>query len=481
MAFAPNYSRGLFGLLAIICTSVLFWFGNDLNPWWPLLWFAPLPVLAFASRSSWWSAAIVAFLSLMAGSFAMWPYFHLLGAPFAAWLSVYSIAALVFAAAVLLFRALLLRGAFWSALLALPAIWVSYEYIRNLTTPHGTAGSLAYSQLNFLPFLQLASITGPWGMSFLLLLFPSALVIGWYTRRQARRVIGTSVGIIATVLIFGAVRLAWPQPGPKVKVGLIASDEPANLYIAPAGAKTERLFRDYADEAAKLAARSAQIIVMPEKIGTVSDSDAQPADAVFQRLANKTDSTIVAGMVHISSPVEYNEARVYASNAPPQRYDKEHMLPPFESKFKPGTTITLLPKQAQTCGVAICKDFDFASPARRYGIAGTGLMLAPAWDFTIDRWWHGHIAVMRGVEDGFSLARAAKNGYLTVSDNRGWIVAETRSDSAPFATLITNVPAVHSATVYLLFGDWFAWLSLAVMVFTLVQLYRLRNNFQHLY
>src|SRR6202035_2917741 len=49
--------------------------------------------------------------------------------------------------------------------LALPAVWVTSEYVRNVTSPHGSAGSLAYSQLRFLPFLQLASITGPWGMS----------------------------------------------------------------------------------------------------------------------------------------------------------------------------------------------------------------------------------------------------------------------------------------------------------------------------
>jgi apolipoprotein N-acyltransferase len=67
-------------------------------------------------------------------------------------------------------------------------------------------------------------------------------------------------------------------------------------------------------------------------------------------------------------------------------------------------------------------------------------MLVPAWDFVVDRSWHGHIAVMRGVEDGFSIARAAKNGYLTVSDDRGRIVGETRSDSAPFATLLVDVP-----------------------------------------
>lgn len=78
--------------------------------------------------------------------------------------------------------------------------------------------------------------------------------------------------------------------------------------------------------------------------------------------------------------------------------------------------------------------------SREYGLAGVGVMLVPAWDFTLDRLWRGHMAVMRGVESGFSVVRAAKQGYLTVSDSRGRILAEATSDSAPFATLVADVP-----------------------------------------
>jgi apolipoprotein N-acyltransferase len=83
---------------------------------------------------------------------------------------------------------------------------------------------------------------------------------------------------------------------------------------------------------------------------------------------------------------------------------------------------------------------------------------------------------MRGVESSFSIAHAAKNGYLTVSDDRGRILAETRSDSAPFAILIADVPVVHNTTIYLLWGDWFAWLALAILVFTLARLYRFEGG-----
>jgi len=66
------------------------------------------------------------------------------------------------------------------------------------------------------------------------------------------------------------------------------------------------------------------------------------------------------------------------------------------------------------------------------------------------------MAVMRGVEDGFNVVRAAKEGYLRVSDNRGRILAEITSDSAHFATLLVDVPTTHATTIYLMLGDWFA-------------------------
>ena len=481
MAFAVSYRRVVEAVVAIAAAAAMFYFGNGLEPWWPLMWFAPLPVLLFALRSEWWAAALTAVTAMLLGSLNMWSYFtRTLGMPAAAWLGIFLVAGLVFAAGVLLFRALALRGAVWSGLIALPAVWVTSEYVRNLTTPHGSAGSLAYSQLRFLPFLQLASVTGPWGMSFVLLLFPAAIAMGLHFRRtspkRALQVAGAGLGLVAAVLVFGAVRLALPMAKTAARVGLIASDEKANATVTDPGADTERLFRDYASEARKLAARGAQAIVMPEKLGVTLEGQSAKTDPVLQSVADQTGATIVAGVVDVDGAVKYNEARIYVPGAAVQRYDKQHMLPPFESNLKPGTALTMLARPQQKWGVAICKDMDFASPARLYGEAGAGLMLVPAWDFVVDGSWHGHIAVMRGVEDGFSIARAAKNGLLTVSDDRGRIVGEVSSSAAPFATLLVDVPAGHSRTVYQVLGDWFGWVAIALLVFVLARVVRAKSG-----
>jgi apolipoprotein N-acyltransferase len=479
MAFAISYQRTMEAILAIIASATMFYFGNGLDPWWPLMWFFPLPLLLFALRSRWWVAALSTVAAMMLGNLNLWNYLvSRLGLPVFVWVEIFLATSVVFALGVLLFRALVLRGAVWSGLLALPALWVTTEYVRNLTTPHGTAGNFAYSQLKFIAFLQLASVTGPWGMSFVLLLFPAAIAISLHLRQsspsRAVQVAGVGIGVVALVLVFGLVRLAAPAQKQMVKVGLITSDAQSNLMVAEPGADTERLFRDYAREGSRLASEGAQAIVMPEKIGVTLQGKAAGTDAILQSLASQTGATVVAGVVHVDAPVKYNEARIYTPGSDVQRYDKEHMLPPFESNLTVGTTRVLLSRPQQTWGVAICKDMDFSSPSHLYGKAGAGLILVPAWDFVVDAGWHGHIALMRGVEDGFSVARAAKNGFLTVSDDRGRILGEVSSSSAPFATLLVFVPAAHDWTVYQWLGDWFAWVAIALLVGVVMQMARLK-------
>ena len=59
MAFSLSYRRLVEAVLAVVATAAMFYFGNGLEPWWPLMWFFPLPLLLFALRSRWWMAAFL--------------------------------------------------------------------------------------------------------------------------------------------------------------------------------------------------------------------------------------------------------------------------------------------------------------------------------------------------------------------------------------------------------------------------------------
>ena len=208
-----------------------------------------------------------------------------------------------------------------------------------------------------------------------------------------------------------------------------------------------------------LAGRGAKIVVMPEKTGLLVDRDAQGVDAEMQAVADRTGATLVIGVLHATGGEKFNQARIYAPREAVATYDKEHMLPPFESTLTPGTSLTFLGKTKVTVGVAICKDMDFIHPALDYGRAGIDLLLDPAWDFSVDRTFHGHIAILRGVEGGYAIAHAAKFGFLTVTDDRGRILGEVRTKPGGFASLLVEVPVRHDRTVFDRWGTWFVWVA----------------------
>jgi len=472
MGFVRKQSL-LAAVLAVVSTAVMLSIGNGMNAVWPVMWIAFLPVLVLAAETdSWWVAGVAAVLGMLLGSLTMLHYLHgVLHAPLYAWAIPYSFASLLFAAGVLLFRALLRRGTVFSAVVSLPALWTVGEYLSSFVPANGTAGSLSYTQLRFLPMLQLASITGPWGISFLLLLFSTAIAAAVYLRRDSAsrrmRVVVPVLAIVGAVLIFGAVRLSDPRPSQMIKVGLLATDR---VDVAPAGAGMEHLVRDYAEQAAMLAQQGARIVVMPEKTGVLLGRDARTADDVMQAVADKTGATLVIGVVDVTGPEQFNEARIYQPRLAIVTYDKQHMLPPFESDLTPGRSLTFLAEPSARVGVGICKDMDFIRPARDYGRAGVALLLDPAWDFNIDRAWHGHIAIMRGVENGYAIAHTAKHGFLTVTDSRGRILGEASSGGASFGSLLVDVPVRHEDTVFSRYGAWFPWVAGLLLLGAVVRL-----------
>jgi apolipoprotein N-acyltransferase len=471
-------------LAAVLASSVLLFLGTGLHDHWPLMWFATLPVLLIAPRVSAGAAFAIAAISWFGGTLNMGRYLrHILVLPFqphagplvmpvGAAVGLLIVPSCIFGLAVLLWRGFARGGALGRAALALPAVWVTCEYLNAVFSPHGTFGNLAYSQMDCLPVLQTASVLGVWGISFCLFFFPAAvaaLASGRGSVHQKRAMAaGAGVALVA-VLVFGWWRLHFtPAAEHTVVVGLAASDLPRNVVPEEPEAKG-RLFRDYAEKVETLAGRGAQVVILPEKLGVVVDPETREIDALFQNSAARGKAAIVLGVIRRSADAKLNEARFYAPDGgAAATYEKHHMLPAFESSFLPGTARTLVREPSGVWGIAICKDMDFPLLGRQYARDGASLLLVPAWDFGDDGWLHGRMAVMRGVESGFSLARAPKEGLLTLSDDRGRILAEQSSGAAPFASVLAAIPIRSGVTLYARFGDWFAWLNIGILVVLLV-------------
>jgi apolipoprotein N-acyltransferase len=458
---------------AVAASSLALFFGTGLHPLWWLTWVIPIPVLLLATRSSAALTFLAALISWFLGSLNMWGILrHVLQVPLTAVLAFLILPGCFFALGVLLFRRWARAGIPIAAALGFAAFWVAYEYALASTSIHGTYGNLAYNQMNFLPILQIASLTGIWGISFCIMLFAAtvAALFSAHAASRGKSILAVCVAVfLLFVLAFGEWRLHAPQhAAASVSVGLLASDLPQNVMPSqPQDAL--RLISEYAAQTQTLLKQGAQVVVAPEKIVVVQDENIKAVDDLFAAQASSSGSVLLIGVARRAPNEWFNEARVYTpANPSPLLYEKHHMLPPFESKFTVGNSRTLLPQPSGLWGVTICKDMDFPALSREYGRQGVGLLLVPAWDFDADGWLHSRMAILRGIEDGFSIARAPRHGILTLSDNRGRILAERSTSAAPFATILAQVPVAHETTFYSRAGNWFPWCCIALLLAVLL-------------
>jgi len=362
----------------------------------------------------------------------------------------------------LAWRAVARRAGTLVTALAYPALVVTMEYLLSLGSPNGTFGSVAYSQADILAVVQLASVTGLWGISFIVSLVPAALAVAWRGREtRATRDAGLAIAAVplSLVLLAGAARLAAaPAPSATVRVGLAASDS-SNRPFARGEDEALPALRGYAARAASLAEKDVQFIVLPEKFVAVRPEYALAAEAALAAVARRYRVTIVAGFNAVGEGPSHNLAVVFGPDGHiALSYDKMHLVPGLEAGYVSGRALGMIPGAVVPAGVAICKDLDFVPLGMAYARAGAGLLLVPAWDFGSDAWLHSRMAIVRSVEGGFALARTASDGQLTVSDPRGRIVAERASVSAPEVVLAAAVPLGGGGTFYSRTGDWCAWL-----------------------
>ena len=228
-----------------LASAGLFYSGTGLHPtWWPL-WLAPVPVLAVAPRLRGGNAFLLGSVAWLIGETNQWNYVRheIELAPQIAVL-YFVVPALVFGFGVLLARGFLRRGSLFLAALVFPICWVAYEYLTAIASPHSTWGNLAYTQMDFLPLIQIASVTGLWGISFVVFLFAATVAAlltsaGNPSRRSA---LAVAVGfLISAVLVFGEWRLQSNTAAESVAVTLMAKDVPMTVYLGTENQAAELL------------------------------------------------------------------------------------------------------------------------------------------------------------------------------------------------------------------------------------------------
>ena len=437
-------------VVATVTSAVLFFFGTGLDPVPELAWVAPLPILLLAPRVPGAAALACAFAAYLAGSTGSWSYFwHSLSIPRPAAIGILGGSALLFAVSAGLFGLLVRRNHAVLGAIAAPALWTAALYVVALVNPTGIMGTLMTTQADRPSVLRIAAVTGGWGVEFLVLFVPAAVAAALAPGLRSR---SRLAGLVVVTAVLGGLAF-WSQPplaGPSTRVALIAPDK-GRWAVDVATPDGQALVQSYVDEIGRLPA-GVQAVVLPEATFAVDRTSRPYLVDAFGRVARAKNLAVVTGVYDTTPDGRFNAALAVPPSGEPVEYHKRHN---GDSKnIVSGTGIA----RFAGIGLLVCMDVNFADPSREYGRAGTGLVLIPASDEDVDGWMHSRTALIRGVENGFSVAWSAVRGTPMLSDAHGHVLADTHTGGSPFSVVVADVPTGAGHTPYARFGDWFAWL-----------------------
>lgn len=368
-------------------------------------------------------------------------------------------------------------------LVGVPALWVGLEYARTFLLSGFPWNLLGYSQYQNLSVIQIAAVTGVYGISFLLVLTNAGIALGGLSFRQGWRPALLPVGGVGLVLLaigsLGMGRMVSAEtPQGEVRVGVVQGNIDQGVKWDPEfQVRTIDVYRRLTRE---VGAR-ADLIVWPETAVPFFLREEGALSREVLGLAQRVRSYLLVGSPDRTpgpSSRFYNSAFLISPEGKiVQKYDKIHLVPfgeyvPLKSllffvekmasgigDFRAGQDFTVFETPRGRFGVLICFEAIFPDQVRRYVLAGAHFLV----NITNDAWFgdsaapyqHLSMAILRAVENRVYLVRAANTGISALVGPTGRVLEE--SDLFTEAVLSGTITPGSARTFYTRYGDVFAW------------------------
>lgn len=382
-------------------------------------------------------------------------------------------------------------------LLYAPFLWISFEYLRGNLLSGFPWALIGYSQFKNNLLIQIASITGVYGVSFLIVFINTAIAYFFLNLSKGSRtflVITIAVIMVIICYIYGGITLA----------GYLAKDEyEKNVKIAENITKkinisviqgnieqeikwskenVDNTFKIYEGLTRKAAKGLPELIVWPETAVTVYLRYEKPYLDRVLNLSKECNSDLLIGTPDalVSEKMEikesYNSAFFISKDSKLiDTYTKMHLVPfgefvPYESLFKffekwtvgfnkltAGKNWTVF-NGTDKFSVLICYEIIFPEISREFVNRNANFLVA----ISNDAWYrmsacpyqHFMVLPFRAVENRVNIVRSANTGISGFVDYKGNILAYI--DIFQRGKLAYPIVMRHEKTIYRQLGDWFA-------------------------
>jgi len=363
----------------------------------------------------------------------------------------------------------------------LAALWTVLEWGRSMWPVGGfTWGQLGTTQTGDPWLLRLASITGVWGVSFVVVLVAGLVLLALDRVREhpasAAILLVTSVGLVVAP---GFIPIPEPE-GRSLDVAAIQVDVRKARDLPPLA--EDRLVADMN------VGLHRRLAVDPPDLAVWGESALDPganATAFRGRVVAAIRAvgvpTLAGAVVQTRDGRFYNEGVLFGGDGRIlDMYRKVHLVPygeyvPFRDELSwisalqqipydetPGDRVHTLSLGGTVFGDAICFENSFPPIDRTLVAQGAGFLVVQtnnaSYGFTAASRQHLLMSQLRAAENARWVVHAAVSGISAFIDPHGRVVAETGLFDP---TILRHRIRVSSGrTLYTRWGDWFPWASL---------------------
>jgi len=410
----------------------------------------------------------------------------------AAYLGIY---VSLFAGGVVYFRN---RGL--SPLIAAPLLWTSLEYVKSHALTGFPWENLAYSQYKYGQIIQIADVTGIYGLTFAIL-FINALLYDLLINLtegsdagRIKRLIKDGAGLVICFLflnIYGIISLADIeanlQKAPPFEVSLVQGNIDQSVKWHPD--YQQKTLNVYGSLSKLFSPPPAGLIIWPETAVPFYFQDGSEKSREVVKVAKGSENWLLFGSPSYrqenNSLSFYNSAFLLSpAGVITGRYDKVHLVPYGEyvplrryfrfvkklvegpGDFRKGDGYYPLAMNNRQVGVLICYEGIFPEYSRRYRNMGVDMLV----NITNDAWFgrtsapyqHLSMTVFRAVENRLYVLRAANTGISAIIEPTGKVIAQT--DLFVPTALQGRVRFIDRKTHYMAYGDVFVYICMILLL-----------------
>ncbi len=370
----------------------------------------------------------------------------------------------------------------FKAIFFIPILWVSLELTRNYIFTGFPWGIVGYTQSSFLSLIQLASICGVYGVSFLIIFCNASLAYFFLDREKWKSMI-PMLFLILMVAVgsgWGYLRLSQDEEniGRQISVACIQGN-----YGSQTGAEASQvaILRDYKEMTIQGAEMGCQLVVWPESTTHYQICCTEGYADLLAQICQEYRIDMVLGSVHQrkgpGQEEHFNSAfHIDSSGRVAERYDKIHLVPYGEyvpmpralffvkrfveaaGDFSTGDEYIIMNYRGDPFSILICYEVIFPEAVRTFTRRGASFFI----NITNDSWFgrsaapyqHFQFLAFRAVESGRFFIRCASTGISGIISPQGKILDKT--DIFTRELLKGDIYPIYKSTFYCQMGDWLA-------------------------